>query len=55
MASKLLLQPPKNTRTPLFCGSKESPNTENLADGPSPTVVTLVLTHVSAQNLVYSC
>lgn len=47
-ASRLLLQPPMKTRTPLFSGSKQSPATENLADGPSPTVVTFVHTPVSA-------
>lgn len=47
-ASRLLLQPPMKTRTPLFSGSKQSPATENLADGPLPIVVTFVHTPVSA-------
>jgi hypothetical protein len=47
-ASRLLLQPPTNTRTPPFTGSKQSPATENLAEGPSPVVISLVHAPVSA-------
>lgn len=47
-ASRLLLQPPMNTRTPPFKGSKQSLATENLEEGPSPVVITFVHTPVSA-------
>ena len=46
-ASRLLLQPPMKTRTPALNGSKQSPATENLAEGPLVVVVTFVQTPVS--------
>lgn len=49
-ASRLLLQPPMNTRTPLLLGSTQSPATENLAQGPLVVVVTFIQTPVSTPN-----
>ncbi|MFS8002488.1 hypothetical protein Hanom_Chr13g01202651 [Helianthus anomalus] len=46
-ASRLLLQLPMNIRTPPFCGC--NPAIENLADGPTPKVITLVHLNISTQ------
>lgn len=45
--SRCMLQPPMNTRTPPFSGSKLSPATENLAEGSSPVAVTFAHKPVS--------
>ena len=50
-ASRVLLQPPMNIRTPPCCGCKVPPAIENLAEGPTPNVVTLVHLKVSASIL----
>ncbi|MFS8020030.1 hypothetical protein Hanom_Chr15g01410781 [Helianthus anomalus] len=49
-ASRLLLQPPMNIKTPPCGGCKVLPAIENLADGPTPKVITLVHLNVFLHN-----